>query len=165
MVLKVTGNLKPVWWTSEFQMPDGCPGVPDVVLWKLESHSHSTSSPGSTVTSAGVKKSPDVPILTVNFLAMDVSALSNRMAPISPKKRESDFIIWIQSLTLPSIVCQDHHAKVTRLLLFECLEPQRELRRKSAVDVVGNKVAPRQTVLQFQLGMGRESIANDGVDP
>ena len=32
MVLKVTENLKPVWWTSEFQTPEGWPGVPDVVL-------------------------------------------------------------------------------------------------------------------------------------
>jgi hypothetical protein len=61
--------LEPLLSTPEFQYPEGSLGVPEVLLWKLEYHSHSTSSPSSTVRNCGEKLFPLGPTWTENFFA------------------------------------------------------------------------------------------------
>ena len=54
-------KFEPLLRTPEFHIPEGLPGVPEVVLWKLESQIHLIVSPGSMVMRAGEKYSPPVP--------------------------------------------------------------------------------------------------------
>ena len=54
----------------ESQIPSGAPGVPEVVLWALDSQTHSTVSPTSIVSVDGLKdRFPFGPTVTVKVFA------------------------------------------------------------------------------------------------
>jgi len=59
--------------------------VPEVVLWKLASQTHSILSPASIVIEGGEKLSPPVPTWTVKVLANDELARKRESAPANPR--------------------------------------------------------------------------------
>jgi hypothetical protein len=81
----------------ESQIPFGCPGEPDVVLWPPEPQVQRTWSPGWIVTDEGEKtKSPPGPTVTSTVIAL--AALGYKISEVAAvikiiTRKEKAFII------------------------------------------------------------------------